>query len=132
MKKTVVSLSWVLAFFLLVAVAAAAAGNGGFRDPAATGRQGGFYGPSTVMTSVEKAMTLPDDAHVVLHGSIVRHISKDRYEFRDATGTIVVEIDSDKWAGQTITPEDTVELRGEVDRDRTSVKIDVDRVARLQ
>ena len=130
MRRAVVSTCWVLTFLVFAVVSATAADKGGFRGP--SGGKGGFYGPSAVMVSVEKAKTLPDDAHVVLRGVIERHISKDKYEFRDASGTIVVEIDGEAWGGQNVTPDDTVELRGEIDRDLTSLKVDVDRVTKVQ
>lgn len=131
MKKVTVSMLWVLSLFIFATVSALAADKGGFSDVDAAGK-GGFYGPSDVLVTVEKAKTLPDDAYVVLRGKIERHISKDKYEFRDDTGTIVVEIDRDKWGGLNITPKDTVELRGEVDRELTTLEIDVDRVLKVQ
>ena len=42
-----------------------------------------------------------------------------------------MEIDNDKWAGQSISPADKVEIHGEVDKDWNSVEIDVDQVKKL-
>ncbi|MDI5434721.1 NirD/YgiW/YdeI family stress tolerance protein, partial [Salmonella enterica subsp. enterica serovar Kentucky] len=39
------------------------------------------------------------------------------YVFKDATGTINVDIDHKRWNGLTVTPQDTVEIQGEVDKD---------------
>ena len=72
-----------------------------------------------------------DDAPVTLRGNIVKHLGKDKYLFQDSSGTIQVEIDDDKWQGQTIGPNDTVELHGEIDRDFNSVEVEVDRVVKL-
>jgi uncharacterized protein (TIGR00156 family) len=63
---------------------------------------------------------------VVLKGNIVRYLGKDKYRFSDSTGEINVEIDSDKWLGQNVTPEVVVEIRGEIDKDWNSVEVDVD------
>lgn len=55
----------------------------------------------------------------------------DHYEFRDAFGSIRVEIDQERWLGQTITPADMVELQGEIDKDWTRVELDVKSVRKL-
>ena len=46
----------------------------------------------------------------------------------DKTGTITVDIDNEKWHGVPVSPSDTVELRGEVDKEFMNVEIDVDQV----
>ena len=93
---------------------------------------GGFSGPGLAVTSAKEAATMRDDAHIVLRGNIVQHLGKDKYLFKDASGTIRVEIDHDEWGGLTITPSDTVELYGEVDKDWNSVEVEVDRVVKIQ
>lgn len=110
--------------------AAAAKDKGGFvsAPPAA----GGFSGPGLAPTTVREAATMRDDARVTLRGNIVQHLGKDKYLFRDETGTIRVEIDSHKWQGLTITPDDRVEIQGEVDKDWNSVEVDVDRIAKMR
>lgn len=128
MKKLIM----LLVFALAVSVGystdlSAAPAQGGFQAaPAASG--GGFSGPHMAVTTVQQAKGMRDDALVTLRGNIIQHMGKDNYLFKDETGTIVVEIDHDKWNGQTVTPEDTVELVGEVDKDWNSVEIDVDRI----
>lgn len=89
----------------------------GFQGPVAGG-QGGYQGQAAGMTAKE-AMSLPDDAHVTLTGNLVRQLPTDheKYVFRDATGEIVVEIDDDDFHGQTVTPQNTVRIYGEVDRE---------------
>ncbi|GCS46334.1 hypothetical protein HmCmsJML009_03941 [Escherichia coli] len=44
--------------------------------------------------------------------------------FKDASGTINVDIDHKRWNGVTVTPKYTVEIPGEVDKDWNSVEID--------
>ena len=113
--------------FLLVALCAllsvsASCGEAAFAPSHGTG---GFV-------SAEAAKELPDDAQVVLRGAVVRHIRKDYYEFRDETGSVTVEIDDDIWRGLIVRPEDRVEIRGEVDRDFGSMKIEADYIEILK
>lgn len=81
--------------------------------------------------SVAQAKTLKDDSKVVLTGQISRSIGDEKYEFKDATGTIIVDIDDEKWNGQPVDSSVKVTLVGEVDHDRfpkKTVEIDVDEV----
>ena len=67
----------------------------------AMAQTGGFTGPgATQEGTVAQLKTLPDDAHLILKGNIVRNVQGDKYEFKDATGTentvkLVVEVDKD-------------------------------------
>ncbi len=78
---------------------------------------GGFVGPESnvKVVTVEEAKTMKDDARVVLRGYIENRVGDEDYMFKDSTGSIKVEIDKKKWKGLTVTPEDMVEIRGEVD-----------------
>ena len=67
-----------------------------------------------------------DDQKVVLTGHLKSSSGHEKYIFSDSTGEITVEIDNDKWQGRTITTEDNIILRGEVDKDWNSLVIDVD------
>ena len=89
---------------------------------------GGFQDAKTQNITIQQATKLPDNSFVVLQGHIVKRLSSDEYLFKDETATIVVEIDSEKWLGQTVAPEDFVELSGEIDKDFRNNKIDVDNV----
>lgn len=97
-----------------------------------TPAQAGFVGgPSPAVVTAAEAKSLPDDAWVTLQGYIERHIREDHYLFRDETGTITVEIDDEEWGGLVVKPTDKIEISGEVDREFTSLKIDVDRLRLL-
>lgn len=93
---------------------------------------GGFEGPSAsqlAATTVQEALDLNDEAKVVLQGNIVNSLGDEKYTFKDATGEIVIEIDDEDWHGVKVTPEKTVEIIGEVDKDANEpTKIDVDAV----
>ncbi|GAB3367518.1 MULTISPECIES: NirD/YgiW/YdeI family stress tolerance protein [Giesbergeria] len=91
---------------------------------------GGFTGPATVVTA-EHTKSLADDTPVTLRGQIERHLGGENYLFRDATGTIEVEIDARHWSGQSVSPQDKVEISGEVDKHWTSIEIDVQRLRKL-
>nr|WP_026472156.1 NirD/YgiW/YdeI family stress tolerance protein [Alkanindiges illinoisensis] len=81
--------------------------------------------------TVAQAKTLKDDSKVVLNGQILRAMGDEKYEFKDASGTIVVDIDDEKWNGQPVDSSVKVTLVGEVDHDRfpkKTVEVDVDEV----
>ena len=108
-------------FFFFVALAvgsvtASATGAGGF-VPAMPSAAGGFAGPGPAITSARDAAAMRDDTPVVMRGHIVQHLGGEKYMFRDASGTIRVDIDNDKWPPQPITPNHAVILYGEVDKD---------------
>ena len=88
---------------------------------------GGFSGPGAApgLVTVKEATSLRDDTRVSLKGSIIKSLGDEDYIFRDATGTIEVEIDDDIWQGRTVNPEDVILIEGEVDRDGRHVSIDV-------
>ena len=91
---------------------------------------GGFTSKHQSETiSVKEALKLNDDAKVVLEGKIKSHIKSDKYEFADKNGdTIVAEIDNNKWGNVTANEDTLLRIRGEVDKDLTKTKIDVDNV----
>ena len=94
------------------------------------GARGGFHGPGETVriTTVAQAKSAWDDTPVVLIGHIVSRAGGDHehYLFRDSTGEIVVDIDDKLFMGRTVTPQTTVRLYGEVDKELMErTKIDV-------
>ena len=89
-----------------------------------------YTGPGAVtqVTSVAAALKAADDTPVLLQGQIVKRLQDELYEFKDATGTIQVEIDDEDWPGQKVSETAKVRLTGEVDKDFNSREIDVDHV----
>ena len=79
--------------------------------------QGGFNGPALAPTTVAEALKLSDDTPVVLVGKIEKNLGHEKYLFNDASGSVIVEIDDDDWNGVNVTPADTIEIRGEVDKE---------------
>ena len=92
---------------------------------------GGFTGPSVEVITVEQAKDLKDDTFVILRGNIKQNIGDDIYVFTDNTGSVNIEIDEDEWNGLEVGPEDTVEIRGEVDKGWTTLEIDIDRISKV-
>ena len=93
---------------------------------------GGFEGPSANQnaTTVAEALKLSDEANVTLTGQIVNSLGDEKYTFKDATGEVIVEIDDEDWRGVKVTPENTVTINGEVDKEMFEpTKIDVDSVS---
>ena len=65
----------------------------------------------------------------MLEGKIKSQIKSDKYEFIDKNGdVIVVEIDNNKWGNATANEDTLLRIRGEVDKELTKTKIDVDSV----
>lgn len=125
------------AIVALVSMPVLAAEQGGFTGPSSTtqvsstAQAGGFTGPSGAVTTVANAKSLRDDTWVTLRGKITERISDDLYKFQDASGTVNVDIDHKRWNGLTVTPQDTVEIQGEVDKDWNSVEIDVKQITKV-
>ena len=128
---------YTLAALIALCSAPVLAQQGGFLDPAAPQTQtqntpqGGFSGPSATLTTVDKVKSMSDDTWVMLQGNIEQRVGDDTYTFRDASGTLTVEIDRKRWNGQTITPKDKVQLEGKVDKDWSSVEVDVKNIKKL-
>ncbi|MCK6369794.1 MAG: NirD/YgiW/YdeI family stress tolerance protein [Gammaproteobacteria bacterium] len=114
---------------LVSALTGAALALAAFAAAAEEPASGGFKGPDNLqLVTAAEARNLADDTVVKLQGYIVRELGDEKYEFRDDTGTLVVEIDSEDWRGVEATPEIRVELRGEIDKERNKTEVDVDSV----
>ncbi|WP_337048268.1 YgiW/YdeI family stress tolerance OB fold protein [Serratia liquefaciens] len=128
---------YTLAALIALCSAPVLAQQGGFLDPAApqthtqNTQQGGFAGPSAALTTVDKVKSMSDDTWVMLQGNIEQRVGDETYTFRDASGTLTVEIDKKRWNGQTITPKDKVQLEGKVDKDWSNVEVDVKTIKKL-
>lgn len=90
---------YTLAALIALCSAPVMAQQGGFLDPAApqthtqNTQQGGFSGPSAALTTVDKVKSMSDDTWVMLQGNIEQRVGDETYTFRDASGTLTVEID---------------------------------------
>jgi uncharacterized protein (TIGR00156 family) len=130
MKKTAA----LMAIATLMSMPVLAAQTGGFVDPNAPTAQvqkGGFSGPNGTVATVKQAQDMSDDAWVTMRGHIEKRVGDEDYLFRDATGTMTVEIDDKRWDGLTIGPKDNVELQGKLDKDFNSLELDVKQVRKI-
>ena len=75
--------------------------------------------------SIADAIKLADDSYVSVVGNIEKKISSDKYLFKDTTGSIIVEIDDEKWNDINLSTKDTLELTGEIEKKFNSVYLDV-------
>ena len=90
---------------------------------------GGFSGPDDrKLVTVAEALSMPDDTHVKLSGHIVKALGDEKYEFKDGTGTLVVEIDDEDWRGLNVSPDKKVEVAGEIDKEWKLVELEVDTI----
>lgn len=81
--------------------------------------------------SVKQALTLKDDSKVQLKGYIVKSVGDEKYQFRDNTGTITVDIDDELWMSKPISAKTAVTIIGEIDVDYKPAKrieVEVDQV----
>lgn len=125
----------LIAIIALVTTPVLAAQQGGFVDPnapAASVKQGGFSDKSGSVVTVQQAQGMKDDSWVTVRGNIEKRTGDEDYLFRDATGTMTVEIDHKRWEGQTVSPKDRVELTGELDKDDNVIEMDVKQVKKVQ
>jgi len=91
---------------------------------------GGFEGPSAAQnatTTVADALKLGDEANVSLTGKIINSLGDEKYTFKDETGEVIIEIDDEDWNGVKVTPENTITINGEIDKEMSEpTKIDVE------
>ena len=80
-------------------------------------------------TTVSEALLMDDDTPVALIGTVSEKIGDEKYNFKDATGTIVVEIDDEDWNGINPSVNDIVVITGEIDKEGNIVEIDVETIA---
>ncbi len=95
-----------------------------------------YTGPSAVpvLKSIVEAQKGADDARFVLEGQVVKQLSKDTYQFRDASGEGVVEIDSKHLPVEKFDQSSRVRLSGKIDKDwyEATPEIDVKSVEILR
>ncbi|WP_370612404.1 YgiW/YdeI family stress tolerance OB fold protein [Citrobacter meridianamericanus] len=127
----------VATLLAIISVPVFAAGTeGGFNGPASTspvsqvqGKAGGFN--DAHVTGAADIGKMNDGAWVKLHGSIVERLSGEHYLFRDASGTVNVEIDRKYWNGMTVSPEDNVEIQGKIDKERNNARVNVKQISKI-
>jgi len=78
--------------------------------------------------TVKQALMAKDDTLVLIKGEIVSSKGDEEYWFKDATGRIEVEIDDHLFRGRRVSPDMTVTIIGEVDKEWQEISIDVEQL----
>lgn len=125
----------ISAFFVALLTVVGTA-NAEFNDPGApavknTNPKGGFVNENETIVTVVQVNEMRDDVPVVVVGKILQRMGDEKYLFEDSTGSITIEIDDEDWRGQTVSPEDSVKLYGDVDRGIFKTEIDVNYVEKM-
>ncbi len=119
-RKIMIKLILPILFILTVSSMA----NAQYKGPGPT------YKTYTVKEIIDNASYLDrTDAIVKVQGYIIKQINSDKYEFRDQTGTIRVEIDKKRMPNTTFDEKTELILIGEVDKDLfEAVEIEVKKI----
>ena len=104
---------------LVMSTAATAFAQVGFTgQPGITGQYG--YTGQVQTVTVAQVQAFYHRTPVIVRGNIVQAIGADKYIFRDSSGDIILKIGPKEWQnfGSTIAPSDTIEISGELHRDK--------------
>ena len=84
-----------------------------------------FFDESQAVKNVKEIANAKNKAFVMMEGNIIKQVGKKEFLFKDATGEVEIEVSRRAWGTQTITPNDTVEIRGIVDKawEKTEIEI---------
>ncbi|MGR5284911.1 YgiW/YdeI family stress tolerance OB fold protein [Vibrio maritimus] len=98
---------------------------------------GGFKGPSAednlnTVQDILDATWLSDGTYVTVVGKITMSLGNELYTFTDSTGSMTIEIDDDEWRGQTVTPDHTIKIKGEIDKNDSDSAVDVESIEIVQ
>jgi uncharacterized protein (TIGR00156 family) len=124
MKKSVF---WSVCFLTVVLSVSAVYGQG------FTGPGSGTITGQVQTVTVLQARSLPDNSLVILTGTIVQSLGREKYTFRDSTGDITIDIDRDLWTllGLSINTSDRVEIGGKLDIEKRVLEVDVKYIKKL-
>jgi uncharacterized protein (TIGR00156 family) len=98
-----------------------------------TGTGSGANTEKVQTVTVVQARNLSDNSLVILTGNIIQSLRSERFIFRDPTGDITIEIDRNLWIllDLSVSANDRVEIRGEIDVEDRVVEIDVKYIRKL-
>jgi len=101
----------------------------GFNDGNNQVTQQGFVDESVIVKTVADALNANDNTPVRLDGQIVKQIGKKDFLFKDASGKeIHIEVSKKAWNGQTIAPQDNIQIIGKVDKEWNKTEVDVKQI----
>ena len=133
MKKLLTVVAIALSSVAVYNTAMAQGFNDGHKHNAHDGHkhnvQQGFVDESVIVKTVDDALNANDDTPVRLDGQIVKQIGKKDFLFKDASGKeIQIEVSKKAWNGQTIAPQDNIQIIGKVDKEWNKTDIDVKQI----
>ena len=98
-----------------------------------TGAGSGTNTRQVQTVTVSQAKNLPDNSLVILTGNIVQSIGREKFTFRDSTGDITIEVERNLWAllDLSVSADDRVEIRGEIDIEKRVAEIDTKYLRKL-
>ncbi|WP_305816409.1 NirD/YgiW/YdeI family stress tolerance protein [Photobacterium leiognathi] len=76
--------------------------------------------------AVLNASVFINNTPVTLVGNISRYLGDDNYKFTDKTGSIIVDIDNEKWNGTKVIPGMKVLIHGDIEKGINNTLINVD------
>lgn len=94
----------------------------------------GFIGPGTDtnMVKVADLGSLQNYSQVMLTGTVEKKLDDRLYQFQDGSGTVNLVVDDDLWSGLTVTPNDLVEIQGELDLNASGgPRVEVNQLAKV-
>ena len=101
----------------------------GFNDGNNQVTQQGFVDESVIVKTVADALNANDNTPVRLDGQIVKQIGKKDFLFKDASGKeIHIEVSKKAWSGETIAPQDNIQIIGKVDKEWNKTEVDVKQI----
>ena len=101
----------------------------GFNDGNNQVTQQGFVDESDLVKTVADALNANDNTPVRLDGQIVKQIGKKDFLFKDASGKeIQIEVSKKALNGQTIAPQDNIQIIGKVDKEWNRTEVDVKQI----
>lgn len=102
--------------------------QGGFTDPTVSdsNQTVAVTDANEILTSVSMVEDLDNDSKVIIRGYILQYLGKDKYLFREPAGirTVIIKIADNNWHG-IIGVNDLVDIKGKINKDENSFKIDV-------
>ena len=102
-----------------------------YQGPGSKAAKSAPLGPITTVEEVKKRGR--NDQRVTLTGYVVKKVGWEKYQFRDGTGEIRVEIDDDVMPNEPFDDKTKIEIIGEVEKDfLRSVEIDVKAIRLLK
>lgn len=87
-----------------------------------------FFDESKAVKSVKDIQAASDKSFVMIEGKITKQVGKKDFIFQDATGEVEIEVSRRAWQGQTISPNDTVEIRGKIDKEWNKTEVEVKQI----